>query len=92
MWTTGPFLNDFLELPSGLEKWVQKWEISGKIDFFQNFRDLLRGLPGGVQIDLFGLLTLLMGVWSVSDCPTDQIHFRNFIRKSQKIHPWRVND
>ena len=43
MWTTGPFLNDFLELPSGLEKWVQNGKFPGKSTFFQNFRDLLWG-------------------------------------------------
>ena len=39
MYTTGPFLNDFLELPSGLEKWVQNGKFPGKSTFFQNFGD-----------------------------------------------------
>ena len=92
MWTTGPFLNDFLELPSGLEKWVQKWEIFGKIDFFQKFSGSASGVLGGIQIGLFALLSSQMGVWNVSVCPTDQIHFRKFICQRPKILPWTVRE
>ena len=69
-----------------------KWEISGKIDFFPKFWGFILGVLGGVQIGLPGLLTSQMGVWSVSVCPTDQIHFKNFICQRSEIHPWTVDE
>ena len=69
-----------------------KWEISGKIEFFQKFWGFILGVLGGVQIGLPGLQTSQKGIWSVSVCSTDQIHFKNFICRRPEIHPWTVDE
>ena len=71
---------------------AQKWEIFVKIDFFQKIWGFTLGVLGGVKIGLLALLTSQMGVWSVSVCPAEQIHFKKFICQRPKIHPWRVRE
>ena len=53
MWAPGPFLNDFLELPSGLEKWVQNGKFPGKSTFSKIF-----GICSGGSLDVSKSISL----------------------------------
>ena len=53
MWTTGPFLNDFLEFPSGLEKCVQNGKFPGKSTFSKIF-----GICSGGSLDVSKSISL----------------------------------